>query len=94
MTKTKTKESKIPYRQCVMRLAAEDAGQAVVEYVAWLPASKVTINKHVRIDGLPGRWLIVSAGDARPEYVADAYAANARAGFPSVSGHEKFKEGN
>lgn len=108
-TKTKERNSKETYRQCVMRLAADSAekppldnerilvigghGRTEYEYVAWIPSRMVQIGKHILIDSVPGRWLIISAGDPRPAFVVEAFAENARKGFGSVTGHEEFKKG-
>lgn len=108
-TKTKERNSKETYRQCVMRLAAGSTekppmdnerilviggeGKTDYEYVAWIPTKMAVIGKHILIDSVPGRWLIVQAGDPRPAFIVEAYAENARKGFESVTGHEQFKKG-
>lgn len=87
MTTVKEKQSKGSYRQCV--LVKEGT---LGEYVAWIPTKRVAVGKHVLIDSMPGRWKIVSAGDAKPAYIVESYADNARKGFPSVTGHEEHKK--
>lgn len=78
-TTTKTRPSKQTYRQCVLT-------QESKEYVAWIPTQLVRINKHIRIDGLEGRWKVASAGDPKLEALVDWYAEHARKGLPDGSG--------
>lgn len=103
MTIVKERRSNETYRQCVMRLApgsTESPPEGIdgffviggdqrieYEYVAWIPTKMVQIGKHILIDSVPGRWKIIQASDPRPAYIVEAYAENARKGFPSVSGY-------
>lgn len=76
-----------------MRLVPGSEQNSITEYVAWLPSKLVKIGNHVRIDSKPGLWLIIQAGDARPAYIVEAWAENARKGYASVSGHEELRKG-
>lgn len=87
-TKTKEKRSMAPFKQCTMHLKTETGHQV---HVAWIPAELARVGKHVLIDGMPGRWKVVEAGPAQPEWKVLAYNENARRGFPSVTGHEESK---
>ena len=56
--------------------------------MAWIPTKLARVGKHVIIDGVPGLWLVVEAGEARPAYIVEGYAENARKGYPSVPASE------
>ena len=81
MAKVKERQSKETYRQCTMTSESR-------QYVAWIPTKLARVGKHVIIDGVPGLWLVVEAGEARPAYIVEGYAENARKGYPSVPASE------
>ena len=78
--------SETMFRQCEMTQATE---RGFLRYVAWLPTDHARVGHLVRLDGEDGVWRVESVGPARTQTIVEAFAANARRGLPSVSGHER-----
>jgi len=76
VSSTTTKEEM--YRQCVLH---DGDARRYREYVAWIPSGKARVGAVLKIEGVPGEWRVVSAGEPRAASIVAAYDDHARKGL-------------